>query len=119
MAIVFLKTFWFTVVGIFSTIDKRIGFEFECASTVQTTRRQNDDIGIMFLGEVALGKEHNIKVGDSSLTCAPKGYDSIVARGRTEPGKQLFFLTILVCTSLSLYWRYLMIRSQYPSSPVP
>jgi len=40
----------------------------------------------MFLCEVALGKEHNIEVGDGSLSRAPKGYDSIVARGHTEPG---------------------------------
>jgi len=37
------------------------------------------------LNEVALGKEHHILQDDSSLTQAPKGYDSIVALGRTEP----------------------------------
>jgi len=52
----------------------------------------------MFLGEVALGKEYNIQVGDGSLTCAPKGYDSIVARGHYEPGERSsFFQTILFC----------------------
>jgi len=40
----------------------------------------------MFLSEVALGKEHHIKADNWRLTCAPKGYDSIVARGYTEPG---------------------------------
>ena len=40
----------------------------------------------MFLCEVALGKEKGITADDSSLKAAPKGYDSIVARGRTEPG---------------------------------
>ena len=54
---------------------------------VGTARCKNDNIGIMFLSEVALGKEHDIKVGDGSLIRAPQGYDSIVARGRTEPGK--------------------------------
>ena len=54
---------------------------------VGPTRCKNDYIGIMFLSEVALGNEHNIKVDNCSLTCAPKGYDSIVARGHTEPGK--------------------------------
>jgi poly [ADP-ribose] polymerase len=41
--------------------------------------------GVMFLAEVALGKEHGITRDDSSLKAAPKGFDSIVARGRTEP----------------------------------
>jgi poly [ADP-ribose] polymerase len=43
------------------------------------------NIGIMFLGEVALGKEYSITRDDSSLKKAPEGYDSVVARGRTEP----------------------------------
>ncbi|KAM8930240.1 protein mono-ADP-ribosyltransferase PARP3 [Pelodytes ibericus] len=42
-------------------------------------------IGIMFLNEVALGKEHHITRDDSSLRSPPKGYDSVVARGITEP----------------------------------
>ncbi len=41
--------------------------------------------GIMFLNEVALGKEWSITRDDCSLRQAPKGYDSIVARGRHEP----------------------------------
>lgn len=41
--------------------------------------------GIMFLNEVALGKEHHITVDDSSLKAPPKGFDSVVAQGRTEP----------------------------------
>lgn len=41
--------------------------------------------GIMFLNEVALGKEHTITVDDSSLRKAPNGFDSVVARGRVEP----------------------------------
>jgi poly [ADP-ribose] polymerase len=41
--------------------------------------------GIMFLAEAALGKEHSITKDDSSLVKAPAGFDSIVARGRTEP----------------------------------
>ncbi|XP_069500129.1 protein mono-ADP-ribosyltransferase PARP3-like isoform X1 [Ambystoma mexicanum] len=42
-------------------------------------------IGIMFLNEVALGKEHHITRDDGSLCAAPSGFDSVVARGRTEP----------------------------------
>lgn len=41
--------------------------------------------GVMFLAEVALGKEHSITRDDSSLKKAPKGFDSIVARGQKEP----------------------------------
>lgn len=41
----------------------------------------------MFLNEVALGKEHHITQDDCSLRKPPDGYDSVVARGVTEPGK--------------------------------
>jgi len=41
--------------------------------------------GIMFLSEVALGKEHHINRDDSSLRKPPAGYDSIIAKGRQEP----------------------------------
>lgn len=50
--------------------------------------RPAKNIGIMFLNEVALGKEHIIKMDNSSLTVAPKGYDSIIAKGNTEPGQK-------------------------------
>jgi len=40
----------------------------------------------MFLNEVALGKEKHIIKDDYRLTSAPPGYDSIIAKGRTEPG---------------------------------
>lgn len=46
----------------------------------------SNNIGIMFLNEVALGKEHTITQDDSSLRKAPAGYDSVVARGTQEPG---------------------------------
>jgi poly [ADP-ribose] polymerase len=42
-------------------------------------------VGIMFLAEAALGKEHHIARDNSRLREAPKGFHSIVARGRTEP----------------------------------
>lgn len=44
-----------------------------------------DMVGFMFLVEVALGREKSIQECDSSLTKAPPGYDSVVARGRCEP----------------------------------
>ncbi len=49
--------------------------------------RPVDRVAVMFLNEVALGKEKTITADDSSLTKAPAGFDSIVARGRTEPSK--------------------------------
>ncbi|XP_078678445.1 protein mono-ADP-ribosyltransferase PARP3-like [Branchiostoma floridae x Branchiostoma belcheri] len=43
------------------------------------------NVGIMFLNEVALGKEKRITRDDSSLTKAPSGFDSVVAVGHREP----------------------------------
>lgn len=45
----------------------------------------SNNIGIMFLNEVALGKEYTITQDDCSLRKAPAGYDSVVARGSEEP----------------------------------
>lgn len=56
------------------------------------------NIGIMFLNEVALGKEHHITRDDPSLRQAPKGFDCVVAKGHTEPGpfiNQLINLLIM------------------------
>jgi len=39
----------------------------------------------MFLNEVAIGKEHHITRDDPSFTKPPNGYDSVIARGQTEP----------------------------------
>lgn len=61
----------------------------------------------MFLAEVALGKEHGITKDDSALRTAPKGFDSVVARGRIEPGflsfvnYLAFFLIACNCFTLS------------------
>ncbi|KAK3734446.1 hypothetical protein RRG08_029121 [Elysia crispata] len=41
--------------------------------------------GIMFLNEVAIGKEHRITQDDSSLKVAPAGFDSVLACGQQEP----------------------------------
>ena len=49
--------------------------------------RTSKGIGIMFLNEVVLGKENHITVDDSSLVAPPSGYDSVVAKGHTEPGE--------------------------------
>ncbi|XP_042309742.1 protein mono-ADP-ribosyltransferase PARP3 isoform X2 [Sceloporus undulatus] len=42
-------------------------------------------VGIMFLNEVALGKEYRILHDDPSLRKPPDGHDSVLACGRTEP----------------------------------
>ncbi|XP_037635658.1 protein mono-ADP-ribosyltransferase PARP3 isoform X2 [Sebastes umbrosus] len=41
--------------------------------------------GVMFLSEVALGKECTITADNCSLKKAPAGHDSVVARGSVEP----------------------------------
>ena len=51
--------------------------------------------GIMFLTEVALGKEHHIDRDNSSLKAAPKGFDCVVAKGWTEPGTMEELLQLL------------------------
>lgn len=56
--------------------------------------RTSKDIGIMFLNEVALGKEYTITKDDSSLKKAPNGYDSVVARGTQEPGRCPFHIEV-------------------------
>ena len=45
------------------------------------------NVGIMFLNEVALGKEKYITQGDSSIKQAPPGFDSVVAKGNREPSE--------------------------------
>lgn len=57
-----------------------------------SVRRAAGNIGIMFLNEVALGNEHHITIDDSSLTKPPKGFDCVIAKGRTEPGKSSLIL---------------------------
>ncbi|XP_035008750.1 protein mono-ADP-ribosyltransferase PARP3 [Hippoglossus stenolepis] len=47
--------------------------------------RTSKNTGVMFLSEVALGKECTITKDNSSLKKAPAGYDSVVARGSVEP----------------------------------
>lgn len=51
--------------------------------------------GIMFLNEVALGKEKHVDTNQSHLKAAPSGYDCVIAQGNTEPDpKQNTTLTI-------------------------
>ncbi|WAR26083.1 PARP3-like protein [Mya arenaria] len=41
--------------------------------------------GIMFLNEVALGKEYHMDTDHPHLKAAPSGYDCVIAQGNTEP----------------------------------
>lgn len=56
----------------------------------------------MFLNEVALGKEHYITRDDPSLRQPPKGFDSVVAKGHTEPGP---FINQLINLLIMYYYR--------------
>ncbi|XP_072238324.1 protein mono-ADP-ribosyltransferase PARP3 [Leuresthes tenuis] len=47
--------------------------------------RTSKNTGVMFLSEVALGKEHTITKDNYKLVKAPAGSDSVVARGEVEP----------------------------------
>ncbi|XP_029991389.1 protein mono-ADP-ribosyltransferase PARP3-like [Sphaeramia orbicularis] len=47
--------------------------------------RKSKNTGVMFLNEVALGKEYTITKDNSSLKKAPQGFDCVVARGTVEP----------------------------------
>lgn len=55
------------------------------AGYVSTMLCEDRRIGYMFLGEVALGREHHITADEPSLKQPPPGFDSVIARGRTEP----------------------------------
>ncbi|XP_068598888.1 protein mono-ADP-ribosyltransferase PARP3 [Brachionichthys hirsutus] len=57
--------------------------------------RTSKNTGVMFLCEVALGKEKTITKDNGSLRSAPPGFDSVVARGSVEPDpSQDTFITL-------------------------
>uniref|UniRef100_A0A6P8P0U4 Poly [ADP-ribose] polymerase n=1 Tax=Geotrypetes seraphini TaxID=260995 RepID=A0A6P8P0U4_GEOSA len=66
-------------------VGRGIYFASENGTSAGYVRCTSQNIGIMFLNEVALGKELHITRDDPSLCGAPAGYDSVVARGWTEP----------------------------------
>ncbi|KAK9841524.1 hypothetical protein WJX74_007215 [Apatococcus lobatus] len=55
------------------------------AAYVCAGRQGTQLVGVMFLAEAALGKEHHIMQDDSTLVKPPAGSDSVVAKGQTEP----------------------------------
>ncbi|XP_071784252.1 protein mono-ADP-ribosyltransferase PARP3-like [Asterias amurensis] len=66
-------------------VGRGIYFASEHSKSAGYVSSTHSGTGIMFLNEVALGKEHHITMDDSSLRKAPSGYDCVIAKGRTEP----------------------------------
>lgn len=66
-------------------VGRGIYFASEHRKSAGYVRATGNGTGIMFLNEVALGKEHHISRDDSSLRKAPDGFDCIIAKGRQEP----------------------------------
>lgn len=66
-------------------VGKGIYFASEQSKSLGYVCYASDGTGIMFLNEVALGKEHTITKDDHTLEAAPTGYQCVVARGRKEP----------------------------------
>lgn len=74
--------------------------------------RTSKNIGIMFLNEVALGREYTITRDDSSLRKAPNGYDSVVARGIQEPGQCSFHINNSNTVHKIIIIKYLVVTSR-------
>ncbi|GAB6028782.1 Poly [ADP-ribose] polymerase 3 [Chamberlinius hualienensis] len=70
-------------------VGKGIYFASEHSKSFGYTCCDRDRVYIMFLNEVALGKEHTITQDNCSFRQAPSGYDSVVARGTQEPDPKL------------------------------
>ncbi|KAJ3046886.1 Poly [ADP-ribose] polymerase 3 [Rhizophlyctis rosea] len=66
-------------------VGRGLYFASENAKSASYTSAGPDGTACMFLAEVALGKQHEINNDDPSLRAAPKGFDSVVAKGHTEP----------------------------------
>ncbi|XP_044307387.1 protein mono-ADP-ribosyltransferase PARP3 [Varanus komodoensis] len=66
-------------------VGKGLYFASENSKSAGYVGTTSNRVGIMFLNEIALGKEHRILQDDCSLCKPPDGYDSVLACGRTEP----------------------------------
>ncbi|XP_067417268.1 protein mono-ADP-ribosyltransferase PARP3 [Emydura macquarii macquarii] len=66
-------------------VGKGLYFASENSKSLGYVSCTSKQIGIMFLNEVALGREYRITQDDPSLRKAPQDYDSVIACGRTEP----------------------------------
>ena len=69
-------------------VGRGIYFASENGKSYCYTGRTKDNTGIMFLNEVALGNPKEIWRDDSSIVAAPPGYDSVWAKGVTEPDEK-------------------------------
>ncbi|MEE6518231.1 hypothetical protein FKM82_029095 [Ascaphus truei] len=76
-------------------VGRGIYFASENSKSAGYVGRTSKNLGIMFLNEVALGREHHITNDDSSLRAPPSEYDSVVARGVTEPDPALDKVLVL------------------------
>lgn len=77
--------------------------------------RTSKNTGVMFLCEVALGKEHTITRDNHTLKKAPAGFDSVVARGSVEPGP--IFLHVGIFFFLFLHKMFCECESSQVSRP--
>ncbi|MBN3311950.1 PARP3 polymerase, partial [Atractosteus spatula] len=76
-------------------VGKGIYFASENGKSAGYVGTTSKSIGIMLLNEVSLGKEYTITKDDCSLKKPPEGYDSVVARGNTEPDPSMdTFITL-------------------------
>ncbi|XP_009874297.1 PREDICTED: poly [ADP-ribose] polymerase 3 [Apaloderma vittatum] len=66
-------------------VGKGIYFASENSKSAGYVCCTSENIGIMFLSEVALGKPYCITRDDPTLRQPPTGYDSVLACGQTEP----------------------------------
>uniref|UniRef100_A0A7M4FND4 Poly [ADP-ribose] polymerase n=1 Tax=Crocodylus porosus TaxID=8502 RepID=A0A7M4FND4_CROPO len=66
-------------------VGKGLYFASENSKSAGYVRCTSKQIGIMFLNEVALGKEYRIMQDDPSLCKPPANYNSVIACGKTEP----------------------------------
>jgi hypothetical protein len=70
-------------------VGKGIYFASESSKSSGYVTPNSYGTGFMFLNEVALGKEHHITSDNSRLKSPPKGFDSVVAQGHTEPDRSV------------------------------
>lgn len=66
-------------------VGKGLYLASEQAKSACYTRQWGNKYGCMFLAEAAIGKSFEITRDDPSLTMAPKGYDSVLAKGTQTP----------------------------------
>ncbi|KAM9859765.1 protein mono-ADP-ribosyltransferase PARP3 isoform 1-T2 [Aulostomus maculatus] len=78
--------------------------------------RPSKNTGVMFLSEVALGKECTITKDNSSLKKAPAGYDSVVARGSVEPDPSKDILVTLEDKKVAVPQGKAIVQRQFSDS---